>query len=421
MTTHDVVVVGAGPAGMAAASTAARHGCTVCLVDDNGSCGGQIWRNYDGSVKAGHPRSFTDLSQSLQSGRVDFRTRTSVVAQPVPNILRVETAGAFEDIGYRKLILATGARERFLPFPGWTLPGVMGAGGLQAMVKAGLPIRGKRVLLAGTGPLLLAVAASLAKRGAQVLGIFEQAALATLAGFCMQLLQHPGKIREGVAYRTMTMAVPFRTSSWVVRAEGENSLQSVNVSINGSIRNFDCDFLGCAFHLVPNLELPRLLSCAIQNGFVCVNRLQETSTKDICCVGELTGVGGLEKALCEGEIAGLVCAGRPASHLYRKRDRYLRFAKQLEETFALRPQLAKLAEPETFVCRCEDVSRRTLEGLHSWREAKLHTRCGMGPCQGRICGSAAEFIFGWDSEQVRPPVLPARVSTLAGAVELDPR
>lgn len=421
MTAHDVVVVGAGPSGMAAASTAARYGCTVCLVDDNESCGGQIWRNYNGEeAKAGQPRPFAELSQSLQSGRIDLRTRTSVVAQPVPSILRIETIGAFEDIRYGKLILATGARERFLPFPGWALPGVMGVGGLQAMVKAGMPIRGKRVVLAGTGPLLLAVAAALAKKGARVAGIFEQTSLARLAGFCRHLLRYPEKIRDGVAYRTTTMAVPFRTSSWVVRAVGEDSLRSVNVSVNGSIRNFDCDYLGCAFHLVPNLELQRLLGCEIQNGFVTVNQLQETSVNNVYCVGESTGIGGVEKALCEGEIAGLACAGRPASHLYRKRTCYARFALHLDRAFALTPELAKLATPETFICRCEDVSRQALEEMQSWREAKLHTRCGMGPCQGRICGSATEFLFGWDSAQVRPPVLPARVSTLAGPVDISP-
>ena len=416
MTAHDVVVVGAGPAGMAAASTTAHHGCGVCLIDDNGACGGQIWRNYEAHTKkTAQPQSFLQLRQSLQNGRVDLRVRTSVIAQPSPNVLRVENDSSVEDIRYHKLILATGARELFLPFPGWTLPGVMGVGGLQAMVKSGLPIRGKRVLLAGSGPLLLAVAAALSKEGANVLGIFEQASFSNLARFCVQLLRHPNKIRDGVAYRAATLSSPFRTASWVLRAEGQHALRSVSVSVNGSIRHFDCDYLGCAFHLVPNLELPRLLGCKINAGFVHVDEQQETSAKDIYCVGEPTGIGGLEKAVCEGEIAGLACAGRSAVHLYRKRDRYVRFARHLDQAFSLRPELAKLTDPQTFICRCEDVPRRALEEMHSWREAKLHTRCGMGPCQGRVCGPAAEFLFDWDSAQVRPPIFPARISTLAGA------
>ena len=107
-------------------------------------------------------------------------------------------------------------------------------------------------------------------------------------------------------------------------------------------------------------------------------------------------------------------------HLFRRRDRQLRFARQLDRAFALRTELKYLAAPDTFVCRCEDVRRRDLDSMQSWREAKLHTRCGMGPCQGRICGPATEFLFGWNSEHARPPVFPARVSTIGCPVESIP-
>jgi hypothetical protein len=150
-----------------------------------------------------------------------------------------------------------------------------------------------------------------------------------------------------------------------------------------------------------------------------VNDTQETSVGGVFCAGEPTGIGGLEKALCEGEIAGLVCAGQSGAHPFKRRDRQLRFARQLDRAFALRPELKELAAPDTFVCRCEDVRRRALDSMFSWREAKVHTRCGMGPCQGRICGPATEFLFGWNAEHARPPVYPARVSTIAGAVELS--
>lgn len=418
MTTFDVVVVGAGPAGMAAAAAASHHGSSVCLIDDNTTCGGQIWRNYEPHLPE-HPqaRQFTQLESALDNRKIELRTGTSVVAQPALNVLRLENSIGSEDVRFRRLILATGARERFLPFPGWTLPGVMGAGGLQAIVKAGLPIAGKRVLISGTGPLLLAVASALSKKGARLVGVFEQAPFLNLAGFSVRLLRHPGKLRDGAAYRTSTLRAPYRTGSWVVRAHGEESLQSVDVSVRGSVCKFHCDYLGCAFHLVPNLELPRLLNCEIEAGFVRVDDTQQTSVEDVYCVGEPTGIGGLEKALVEGEIAGLACAGRSATHLRSKRNLYVRFAQHLDRAFTLRPELKNLARPETFVCRCEDVSHQALNATRSWREAKLHTRCGMGPCQGRICGPAAEFLFSWDSAQVRPPVFPARVNTLASPAE----
>jgi NADPH-dependent 2,4-dienoyl-CoA reductase/sulfur reductase-like enzyme len=415
MTNFDVVVVGAGPAGMAAAAAAAKHGAGVCVIDDNAKPGGQIWRGSDGH----RDRRFAAYQTALEVARVNLRRESRVVAHPASNVLRIETLTGFEDIGYRRLILATGARERFLPFPGWTLQGVMGVGGLQAMVTAGLPIEGKRVVLSGSGPLLLAVAAALAKKGAQILGIFEQASAARVMTFGVQLLRFPGKLREGAVYRAVTRQAPYRTGAWVVEARGDHSLQSVTVSVNGALRAIECDYLGCGFHLVPNLELPRLLQCQIRSEYVEVSDTQETSVPGIFCAGEPTGIGGLEKALCEGEIAGLECSGRSGAHLFKRRDRRLRFARQLDLAFALRPELKELVAPDTFVCRCEDVRRRALDSMLSWREAKLHTRCGMGPCQGRICGPATEFLFGWNSEHVRPPVYPARVSTIACAVEVS--
>jgi NADPH-dependent 2,4-dienoyl-CoA reductase/sulfur reductase-like enzyme len=416
MTTFDVLVVGAGPAGMAAASVTSKHGACVCLIDDNAKPGGQIWRGNHGH---GDPRCAA-LQSSLAAARVDLRRESRVVAHPASNVLRIESLTGFEDIGFRRLILATGARELFLPFPGWTLQGVMGVGGLQAMVMGGLPIEGKRVVLSGSGPLLLAVAAALARKGAHVLGIFEQASAARVMTFGMQLVRFPGKLREGAAYRAAARRAPYLTGAWVVEAHGDRSLQAVTVSVNGALRTIECDYLGCGFHLIPNLELPRLLRCQIRSGYVEVNGTQETSVPGIFCAGESTGIGGLEKALCEGEIAGLVCDGQSSAHLFKRRDHQLWFARQLDRAFALRPELKELVAPDTFVCRCEDVRWGALDSMLSWREAKLHTRCGMGPCQGRICGPATEFLFGWNSEHARPPIFPARVSTIACAAEISP-
>jgi hypothetical protein len=144
-----------------------------------------------------------------------------------------------------------------------------------------------------------------------------------------------------------------------------------------------------------------------------VDASQQSSVKNVYCVGELTGIGGLDKALCEGEIAGLSCAEKSAAHLFSRRDRLARFARQLDEAFALRPELTTLASADTLICRCEDVPRGALEPCRNWREAKLYTRCGMGPCQGRVCGPATEALFGWKHDSVRPPLVPSRVDTIA--------
>jgi hypothetical protein len=170
-----------------------------------------------------------------------------------------------------------------------------------------------------------------------------------------------------------------------------------------------CDYLACAFGLVPNLELPMLLGCGAD-----VDDLQQTRTPGIYAAGEVTGIGGLDLSQVEGEIAGYAAAGKPdrARPLFARRARHRRFAAALERAFALREELKALPAPDTFLCRCEDVTLDRVRRYSNWREAKLQTRCGMGPCQGRVCGPAAEFLLGWKHESVRPPAFPARIGTL---------
>ena len=131
----------------------------------------------------------------------------------------------------------------------------------------------------------------------------------------------------------------------------------------------------------------------------------------------MTGIGGLDLALVEGEIAGYAAAGKPdrARARFPARESQRRFAAALDRAFALRDELKRLPRGDTIVCRCEDISLQRIRAASGWREAKLHTRCGMGPCQGRVCGAALEFLLGWQAESVRPPVFPARIGTLRGA------
>lgn len=417
MTQHfQTLVVGGGPAGIAAATIAAEHGCRVGLIDDNPEIGGQIWRAHRG--KSGpdfsHGGGAEQWRSRLLASSVTRLQGWSVFDQPSPYTLRAERQNVAADFSYDQLILATGARERFLPFPGWTLPNVMGVGAIQAMVKGGLPIRGKRTVIAGSGPLLLAVAAALRTAGAVVVCIAEQASIKDLAPFALSLVRDPAKIVQGLRYRASTFGVPFHAGSWPVAATGEDRISSVTLSIQGKLQQIPCDYLACGFHLVPNIELASLLGCRIDQGLVAVDNLQRTSAPGIFCAGEPTGIGGLEKSLLEGEIAGLASAGhleKARSPIARHRAA-ARFAVKLANAFALRPELKKLSHDDTIVCRCEDVSFGALQGHTSWRSAKLHTRCGMGPCQGRICGSATETLFGWNASSVRPPILPSLISSL---------
>lgn len=412
----DVLVVGAGPAGIAAALSAARSGAHTGLVDDNPLPGGQIWRGGLPATQAPQGRQWL---ARLDAGQVTVLPGTRVVAPLDQRTLLAESAHETRILQGRRLILATGARELFLPFPGWTLPGVLGAGGLQALVKGGLPIAGKWVVVAGSGPLLPAVAAYLKHQGARVLLIAEQAPWPRLARFAAQLMAHPDKLRQGAGFGRHLRGTPFRAGCWVTAAHGQARLEGVTIRHGTRAQTLACDYLACGFGLIPNTELPATLGCAIQDGAVWVDRRQQTSVAGVYCAGEATGIGGVDLALIEGRIAGYVAAGEPApaQRLFAARARARRFAAVLAETFAVQDALRTLAAPDTLVCRCEDVPYGQLRDHASWQSAKLHTRCGMGPCQGRVCGAATAVLFGWTQDSVRPPIAPARVESLARTMD----
>jgi hypothetical protein len=261
----------------------------------------------------------------------------------------------------------------------------------------------------------LAVAVHLREYGAHVTSIAEQASMAHLASFAASLWSHPAKIMQAIGYRKALGKTPYRTHCWPVSALAEETsgfLKSVQFTNGAKIWEEPCDLLACGFHLVPNTELASLLGCTLRGDFVEVNEQQQTSVANIYCVGEPTGIAGLEAALVQGEIAGLACAGQPTGPLRVRNAAEQKFAARLETAFRLRPELRLLAALDTIVCRCEDVPYEHLAARSGWTDAKLQTRCGMGPCQGRICGPATQALFGWMPKSIRPPVFPVPVSAL---------
>jgi NADPH-dependent 2,4-dienoyl-CoA reductase/sulfur reductase-like enzyme len=407
----DLAVVGGGPAGIAAAVTAAQSGRSVVLLDDNPRPGGQIWRE---GANASRPQDAAVWLERLAKSRTQVMGGARVFHARL-GVLEVETDQSFSEIHHEKLILATGARELFLPFPGWTLPNFVGAGGLQALAKAGLPLNAKRVVVAGTGPLLLAVAAYLSEHGADVVCICEQASRLNLGAFGLAMAGFPKKIVEGAKLRFQSRRAEYLANSWPVAAMGTERVEAVRISDNGRIREVKCDYLACGYHLVPNVELAQMLLCRLHEGFVEIDEFQHTSQAGVYCAGEPTGIGGMELSVLEGSIAGYAAsdAKDAAAGLFPARARYRKLAGAMKKAFRLRPELETLAQPETVLCRCEDVPLGHVRKHASWKSAKLHTRCGMGPCQGRICGAAAAFLFGWNVDASRPPVFPARCSSLA--------
>ena len=426
----DILVIGAGPAGLAAAHAAAASGKRVGVVDDNPAAGGQIWR---GGPQRQADRRAQTLWQALQAAaNVQFLQQCRVLYAPASGQLLVQMHGQRDGgallLHYERLVLATGARELLLPFSGWTLPGVTGAGGLQALAKGGYPLEGKRVVIAGSGPLLLAVAATLKDKGAIIAAIVEQAPLPRLAKFAAGLLATPGKIAQALRLAGRLRAVPYLKNAFVRAArpspfhEGLHSVLIQQGSDPSRTMEIECDYLACGYGLLPNLELAMALGCTVDQA-VRVDQHQQTSIPGVYCAGEGTGIGGVDLALAEGRIAGLAAGGHDAAYaaeqrqLHAERARWRRFALRLQQAFALRSELRSLAADDTIVCRCEDVCHGELRQHTSWRSAKLHTRCGMGPCQGRVCGGATDVLYGWRPDAVRLPLSPARIASLIATSE----
>jgi thioredoxin reductase len=413
----DVIVVGGGPAGIAAAVAAAAAGKQVCLLDEGFRPGGQIWRHRSQQV----PDAARKLLSALAASTAKVLSQASVF--DIENRsgdwhLTASQGGHRTAIEAGTLILACGARERFLPFPGWTLPGVLGAGGGQALLKEGLELRGERVLVSGTGPLLLPVATSVRKAGGRLLGVVEQAPRRRLLRLLPALLSRPAKAWQALSLGASLLGVPYRPGWWVKEALGTVRLEALRLTDGRREEVLACSWLFCGFGLVPNVELGRALGCEGTHLGLAVNEAQGTSVSGLFAAGELCGVAGVDAALAEGTIAGLAAAGAwdPASRTGRRlaklRSRARQMGARMDTIFALRSELRGLPRPDTTLCRCEDVPFEAIDPGWGLRETKLCTRAGMGPCQGRVCGPILIYQFGHTLDSVRIPYKSAPMGQL---------
>lgn len=422
---HDLAVVGAGPAGLAAAVTAAGLGLDVVLVDAGARPGGQYFRHPPEGFRAARPgalhhhwEEFTRLRDAV---RTDQRiahlpgTRVWTVTRPPEGTFTLHTltgerAPRPGTVDARRLVVATGAYDRVVPFPGWDLPGVLTAGGAQALLKGNLVRAGKRIVAAGTGPFLLPVAAGLAAAGAHVVGVFEANHPGDFARHPGAVLRNAGKLAEGGGYAAALLRhrVPFRTGHAVIAAHGDGAVEAVTVArvdrgwrpVPGTQRVIPCDTLAVGYGFTPQLDLLPRLGCATRTGkdgsaAAVVDAAQHTGVPGVWAAGETTGVGGADLALAEGRLAAHAAAGvRPPARLLRERSRLRAFAAALAEVHAVPDGWTEWLRGDTLICRCEEVPRDRVTaavaglGTTDPRTAKLATRAGMGWCQGRMCGYA---------------------------------
>ncbi|WP_043278751.1 FAD/NAD(P)-binding oxidoreductase [Burkholderia sp. A1] len=423
---YEIVVVGAGPAGLAAARAAAGAGARVAILDDNPRAGGQIWRQGPVFEPAA---PLVESLAALRASGVELIPGARVVAALPGRELLLEQASAEAGgaiLGYDKLIVATGARELLLPFAGWTLPGVTGAGGLQALIKGGVPVRGERIVIAGSGPLLIAALATAREAGANVLAVVEQASARAVRGFALSLAATPSKLVQAARLTRGFIGVDYLTGGVLRAAHGSARVEAATIEIEGRQRVIECDRIACGYGLVPNLTLPLALGCELRDGAVAVDARQHTSREAVFAAGESTGIGGMELARAEGALAGLAAAGvdegdRRVAALMREREVWRGFAARVARTFALGDAARALPPDDTVLCRCEDVTLGAARGYADARDAKLQTRCGMGACQGRVCGAAGAALLGWQEAAIpRPPFSPVRIGTLAALAADEP-
>ncbi|MEU4252527.1 FAD/NAD(P)-binding oxidoreductase [Amycolatopsis sp. NPDC026612] len=424
--TH-VVIVGAGPAGLAAAGHALAAGAEVTVLDQADAPGGQYHRGASHRFEALLSRGTWWLESTVWAleGK-----RVHVLRGPADGTNRQR-----HTLEPDALVLATGAHDRVLPFPGWQLPGVFTAGAAQALAKGERVAVGRRVLVAGAGPFLLPVAESLLAVGAEVLAVLEaNPARTVLKGWSWRAAAHVGKTNELVRYAG-TLArhrVPYRLGRAVVEARGDDRVrEAVTVRLRadwsvvpGTERTYEVDALCVGHGFVPQPELAVAAGCVLDGGFVQVGEDQRTSAGGVFAAGEITGIGGAALAAAEGAVAGWAAAGRtPGRALIKKRDHARAFARRLAAAHPIGAAWPGWLRPDTIVCRCEetpygDLKRAAADAVAPGPHAlKLGTRAGLGPCQGRMCDPAVAELCGSTERHHRPIAQPIRLGELADPKE----
>lgn len=458
----ELVIIGGGPAGMSAALEARRAGASVVLLEERKTLGGQIYKRPGSGFavsdhrRAGHElRDGGSMIAAVERSGTDIRTGTVVWGIWGKTIAFQSGEHDSGTIEAKEIIVAAGARDRPVAFPGWTLPGVITAGAAKSLVATQLVLPGRRILMAGSGPLALAFSAQLHAYGANIVEVHEASpspGLRTLARVIANA--DPALLVEAAHYRARLLRhrIPLHYASIIVRAEGETGVERAVVAdvdrdwrvIPGTERSIDVDTILLGYGLESSTELTRLLGCDHRydsglGGWIPVrDEWMRSSVAGILIAGDGGGVAGSPAAILEGRLAGVAAAvdlgrlssaeaGRRASKAHRRRRRLERFVRAMAQLYPVGSGIHELADDDTVICRCEEVSAGTIartidEGATDPNVVRALTRAGMGRCQGRNCGSHiaagmarqnGRSIDSVELPTVRPPVKPVTIAAIA--------
>ncbi len=409
----DVLVVGAGPGGLAAAAAAAEAGARVLLVDERPKLGGQYFKQPSDAFDVDERALDRQYRQGRELiGRVERAGATvlkgaQVWAAAGPHELLAVGEGCAYALRPRRLVLATGAYERGVPLPGWTLPGFLATGAAQTLLRAYQVLPGRRVLVSGNGPLNVQVAAELVHAGATVVALCETARPGSPIPLAAMAATAPDLMLDALRYGAALRCVPKLFGHAVVRAQGDGRVERAVVArldaagrpVPGSERTLDVDAVCAGFGFLPSNELAR--SLGVRHAYdprlgqltAARDASGRTSVEDVWVVGDSGGTGGARLAKAVGLLAGAAAADAPApAGAERDRRRNERFQSALRRLYAGPRLVDQLATPDTPVCRCEGVTLRAVEeafagGVATIGALKRVTRAGMGRCQGRYCAS----------------------------------
>lgn len=459
--TYDFVIIGAGPAGLGAALEAAKQNLSVLVLDEQPEPGGQIYRSIS-TTKQLRPETYSLLGPDYQGGQTLERSfrQSGVDYLPGASVWQVEPDrtvlfllnGGVQQVGARRLLLATGAMERPVPIPGWTLPGVMGAAAADILLKSSGTVPSGRVVLAGSGPLLWLTASRLSSVDVDIIAVLETT---TYMNYLQALPHLPRALLDSnyllkglrLKWQVRNTRIPVHSGIHELHATGTQRLETVSYKYNGQSQKFEAETLLLHEGVVSNTHLTRQLGCKhrwhkLQRYWhPLLDKWGNTSVEGIAVAGDGGVVAGAVIAEASGHIAALETAFQLGAIRQKQRDSMAKvFCKKILYHQSIRPFLEHLYQPSseclvpsneaTIVCRCEEVSAgQILESLTlgalDMSQIKAFTRCGMGLCQGRMCElTIAEIIAHAQGKypcevgffRGRPPNKPITLGQLAGQV-----